>query len=92
MLQTESKVDVPDYWGDARYDPNYTWDLANNPRYGDEESWIASSPDGYKEANIMDASVIADQRARYPPGSTFDLLPQGGVDDSKIGFSMSSGS
>lgn len=73
LLQTESKVNIPDYWEDERYDPNYTWNLANQPRYGDEESWIASSPDGYKGESIMSANVISQQEAQW--GTTPTMMP-----------------
>jgi hypothetical protein len=53
-------VNIPDYWNDERYDPTYTWAKANNPRYGNEQSWADSSPDGYKEQNIMSADAIAN--------------------------------
>jgi hypothetical protein len=37
---------LPDYWnknGDRRYQPEYTWDAANNDRYGNPDSWINES-------------------------------------------------
>ena len=70
LLQTESSV-VPDYWNDYRYDPNYGWYQADNPRYANETAFIASSPTGYKEQDIMDDQVIANQRALYDQTNTF---------------------
>ena len=58
LVETESHI--PDYWNDERYDPNWTWAKANEPRYGNETAWVESAPTGYKEANIFDAGVIAD--------------------------------
>ena len=63
LVQTDAEI--PDYWNDDRYQPTYTWAKANEPRYGNESAWYESAPHGYKEANIMDNSVIADQTTRY---------------------------
>jgi hypothetical protein len=60
LVQTDSKVNIPDYWNDDRYNPTWTWAKANEPRYGDEASWIESSPAGYKGEDIMSADVVAD--------------------------------
>jgi len=42
LLQTESEI--PDYWNDERYTPQYTWEQASNPRYGNPAQWVK---DGY---------------------------------------------
>ena len=65
LLQTEAEVNIPDYWNDYRFDPLYTWEHTNNPRFGNETSWVESSPTGYKEANIMSDSTIAAQKAKW---------------------------
>jgi hypothetical protein len=36
LIQTEEAEGIPDYWNDERYDPNWTWAKANEPRYGNE--------------------------------------------------------
>jgi hypothetical protein len=63
LVQTDEAEGIPDYWNDERYDPTWTWAKANEPRYGNEESWMESSPDGYKEPNIMSAATIAATKA-----------------------------
>ncbi len=65
MLQTDAEVKIPDYWNDYRFHADYTWAAANNPRFGNETSWVEDMPTGYKEANIFADSVIAAQKAKY---------------------------
>ena len=50
LLQTEESI--PDYWNDARYTPQYTWEHTKNPRYANSTSWIedAHALKGYDTA------------------------------------------
>lgn len=69
LEQYVSAVKIPDYWNvsgdEERYQGTYTWAKADEPRYGNETSWMESSPAGYSEADIMDDAVIAAQEANY---------------------------
>jgi hypothetical protein len=42
LVQTETDVNIPDYWNDERYQPTWTWAKANEPRYGNETAWLES--------------------------------------------------
>jgi hypothetical protein len=42
MTQYAEAMRLPDYWnknGDRRYQSDYTWEAADNERYGNATSW-----------------------------------------------------
>lgn len=65
LVQSEADIRVPDYWNDTRYQPTFTWEKANEPRYGNESAWMESSPAGYSEQDIMSDTVIANTEAQW---------------------------
>lgn len=70
LMQTDEKINIPDYWVDDRYNPVWTWEKANEPRYGNETAWVESSPAGYSEQDIFDNTVISQQEAVWGQSNT----------------------
>ena len=69
LVQTDAELNIPDYFNttgnEDRYLGTYAWAKANEPRYGNETAWTHSSPEGYREAEIMSDSTIASTEALW---------------------------
>lgn len=63
-MQTEA--DIPDYWNDHRFLPTYTWEATNNPRYGNETSWVEDTPKGqYADTVGMSDSEVSSRQNKF---------------------------
>ena len=61
-----AQVEIPDYWGDHRFGPQYTWSHTDNPRYSNETEWVASSPAGYKEDSVqLTDAEIENRKSKF---------------------------
>ena len=65
LLQTEESI--PDYWGDYRYTPQWTWSHTENPRYANSTSWVEDGHalKGYDTPLKMDGKELGKIEANW---------------------------